>query len=205
MITSKIISLAEKRVVDDVWEEREDLVLSESTWSIKDEWGYVSYRDGMLVGSAGMDRSNGFGKVLLLPRDCYRLAKELHTQLTQHYNLKQFGLIITDSRSIPLRYGAFGMSLGHFGFEGVRNYVGTQDLDGRTIAFEKSNIVDALAVSAVLQMGETDECRPLCVIRNAYVTFTYEDVDTRTIIVPFEKDRFFRILDKIQEKIKGGL
>lgn len=206
VITSKLLSVSQNLTGEySSWENREQLVLAESDWSIKDEWGYVSYRDGMLVGSAGIDRSNGFGKTLLLPRDCYTEARKIQAKLKEHYSLKEVGVIISDSRSIPLRYGALGLSLGHFGFAGIRNYVGTEDLDGRKIEFERANVVDALTVAAVLEMGETDESKPLALITDAYVTFTEETVDTSTIIVPFEKDRFFKILDKIQNKIKGGM
>ncbi len=206
VITSKLFSVAQNNTGEYAsWEDREALVLQESDWSIKDEWGYVSYRDGMLVGSAGIDRSNGFGKALLLPKDCYALAKATQERLKEHYGVKELGVIISDSRSIPLRYGAIGLSLGHFGFEGIRNYIGTEDLDGRRIEFERSNVVDALTVAAVLEMGETNESRPLALITDAYVTFGENTVDTSTIIVPFEKDRFFKIMEKIQNKIKGGL
>lgn len=201
VITSKIISLSKNLIVEDVPAEKIAIVTQESEWFVEDEWGYIAYRDGMLVGSAGIDRSNAFGKMLLLPKDCYILAEEITKKLREHYNVKNFGVIISDSRSIPLRYGALGMSLGHYGFEGVVSHAGKEDLDGREIVFEKSNNVDALTCAAVLQMGEVSEMRPLCVIESPYTQFNDETVDQSKIIVPFKEDRFFRSIQKIIEKI----
>lgn len=201
IITSKLISLAQNLITEDVPAEKMTVLEQESEWFVEDEWGYIAYRDGMLVGSAGIDKSNAFGKMLLLPKDCYELAEEISKELREYYKIKNFGVIISDSRSIPLRYGALGMSLGHYGFNGVKNHVGEEDLDGRKIVFEKSNKVDALTCAAVAQMGEVSEMRPLCVIENPYVEFINEKVDTSKIIVPFKEDRFFRSIKSILRKI----
>lgn len=64
-----------------------------------------------------------------------------------------------------------GVALGYAGFAPLKNYIGTPDLFGRKLQHTQANLVNALAVSAVLVMGEGAERRPLAVIENAEVSF----------------------------------
>jgi F420-0:gamma-glutamyl ligase len=65
-----------------------------------------------------------------------------------------------------MRWGVTGMSLAHSGFGALKNYIGEKDLFGREFKFEKLNIADSLAASAVLVMGEGSEQTPLAIIED---------------------------------------
>ena len=80
-------------------------------------------------------------------------------------------MIITDTRLYPMRLGTMGVAIGYAGFAPIKNYAGTPDLFGRKLKRTQVNIVNALAVAAVLVMGEGAERRPLAVIEHADVAF----------------------------------
>jgi dihydrofolate synthase / folylpolyglutamate synthase len=81
-------------------------------------------------------------------------------------------VVVTDSRTTPLRLGVTGVALAHSGFRALNDYVGKQDLFGRALRMTKVNVMDALATSAVLVMGEGSESTPMAVIDELpFVTF----------------------------------
>ncbi len=98
--------------------------------------------------------------------------ERLRSTLQERTGLKEFGMIMTDSRSGPLRLGVVGVSLAFAGFHPVRNQVGDLDLFGRPLKITKVNLVDSLAAAAVLMMGEANEQCPLAMICNAPLDFT---------------------------------
>ncbi|HET8575183.1 MAG TPA: coenzyme F420-0:L-glutamate ligase [Candidatus Paceibacterota bacterium] len=102
------------------------------------------------------------------------------------------GILITDSRSIPLREGTIGRALGFSGFEPLKSYVGKKDLFGRKTRVTKSNLADALAAAAVMEMGEGDEQTPLAVIKDALVVFTTKPLSAKAkkLFLDPEKDIF---------------
>jgi len=82
------------------------------------------------------------------------------------------GVLVTDSRILPLRAGIVGVALGYAGFKGVRDYRGTPDIFGRVLKLSRTDVADSLAAAAVLQMGEGAEQQPLALITDARVEFT---------------------------------
>jgi dihydrofolate synthase / folylpolyglutamate synthase len=108
----------------------------------------------MYAANAGIDESNGDGKCILLPRDSYETAYILWRELREISGIENLGIIITDSRTIPFRNGTTGVSLGHAGFEGIRDYRARLDIFGRPFHYARTNIPDALATAAVHLMGE---------------------------------------------------
>ena len=81
--------------------------------------------------------------------------------------MKELGVIITDSHTTPMRRGVLGIGLCWYGFSPLHNYVGSPDCFGRPLQMTQSNLVDALAVAAVVCMGEGNEQTPLAVIEQA--------------------------------------
>ena len=177
VIASKIISIAESRTIsitekNSTEAAKEKLLKLESDWYIQapksSRWHrYYTIARGVLIGSAGIDESNGEGHYILYPKDPFKSARTLRTWLMKSYGIKNLGVIISDSASTPLRYGAIGIALAWDGFDPLRDYKKTKDLFGREITFEMANLVDALAASAVLEMGEGSEMTPIAVIRDA--------------------------------------
>lgn len=169
-ITSKIVALAERRTAR--VEDKAKVIRAESAWAMRTKHVWLTEKDGMLLANAGVDESNADGKLVLLPKDSFAAAVMLHRTLLAHFRIKRLGVIITDSRVLPLRAGVCGIALGYAGIKGVRDYRGSKDLFGRKLHFTRTNIADSIASAAVVVMGEGNECQPLCVITDAPVTFT---------------------------------
>lgn len=172
VVTSKIVALAEKRtvVVKNI-KTKEKLIRAESEFAIPTKYAWLTIKDGAVMASAGIDESNANGKLILLPKDSFKTARDLRNKLRKHYNIRHLGVLITDSRTIPLRAGVTGVALGYAGFRGVKSYRGTLDIFGRKFKFSKTNVADSLATAAVFVMGEGNEQQPLAIIEKAPIEF----------------------------------
>lgn len=172
VVTSKIAALSERRtaVIQDI-QTKEKLIRAESEFAIPTKYVWLTIKDGIVMASAGIDESNGNGKLILLPKDSFKTASFLREKLRQKYKVKELGVLITDSRTMPLRAGIIGVALGYAGFHGIKDYRGAPDIFGRKFKFSRVDIADSLAASAVLTMGEGKEQRPLAFIKNPPVKF----------------------------------
>lgn len=119
------------------------------------------------IGTSGIDESNSGEYYVALPPDPFASAERLHTHISERHNVTDLGVIITDSHTQPLRRGACGISIGFWGFKPTESHVGKEDLFGRPLEIEVSNVVDGLAAAANVLMGEAAEGIPVVVIRKA--------------------------------------
>jgi F420-0:gamma-glutamyl ligase len=174
-VTSKIVSLAENRLIDCSTIDKTSLVKREADLYVA-EIGYgchLTVKDGLLIPSAGIDESNADGNFYILyPENTFESAHKLWEKLRQHYQIEQLGILITDSHTSPLRKGVTGISLAHWGIKGVTNLIGEEDLFGRKLKMTTVNVADALSVAAVFAMGEAAERMPIAIIKGAKVEYT---------------------------------
>ena len=190
VITSKIVALAEGRTaLAENEEAKEKLILAESEFAIKTKYVWLTIKDGMVMASAGIDESNAMGKLILLPRDSFRAASLLRKKLQKIYGVKNLGILITDSRTIPLRAGIAGVALGYAGFRGIKDYRGTTDIFGRKLKFSRTDIADSLAAAAVLTMGEGREQQPLAMVTKAPVQFC-DKVSRQELRIDIREDMY---------------
>jgi F420-0:gamma-glutamyl ligase len=199
-VTSKIVSLAEGRLVSADSIDKKTLVQKEADVFI----GEIAYgslltiKHGMLMNSSGIDVSNSEGDdFIIYPADPYQSAENLCRELRKRWGLKNLGVLLTDSHTTPLRRGISGICLSYAGFHGVRNMIGTEDIFGRKLEMTQINYADALASGAVMMMGEGAEKRPLAVIENIDVEFTEKSVRGE-IIVPLEEDLYYPLLESFR-------
>lgn len=194
-VTSKIVALSEGRTaVVSSDEEKEKLIRSESERAVPTKYVMLTVKDGMAMANAGIDDSNGNGKLVLLPKDSYKAAEMLRTQLSEHYGVKELGILITDSRVAPLRAGVVGVALGHAGFKGIHDYRGTPDIFGRTMRITQTNVADSLATAATVVMGEGREQQPLVVIEDAPAEFL-DTVEPKELHIDIEDDMYGPLFD----------
>ena len=167
-ITSKIISLCEGRVVPVKGSNKDELIKREADLYLPKEENrynlFLTIKNSILAVSAGIDESNTAGYYVFWPKDPQKTANEIREYLTERFNLKKAGVIITDSKTTPLRWGVTGIPISHSGFKALRDLIGTPDLFGRKLRVTKVSIVDGLASSAALVMGEGAEQTPLSII-----------------------------------------
>lgn len=177
VISSKIVSLCEGRIRE-LAEDKEKILQEESDYFLPKKYrvsgATCAITHHAFIGFAGIDESNSAGHFVLLPKDAQKTATFVYKYLKTRFNLARCGVIITDSHSTPLRRGASGIALAYKGFEGLKDYRGTEDLFGRKLKMEMANIADALASAAVLVMGEGNEQTPLVLVQNTN-GITYSD------------------------------
>jgi F420-0:gamma-glutamyl ligase len=120
--------------------------------------------DNLLIPEAGVDESNANGHYILWPRDPQGTANAVRAYLSERFNCRHVGVIITDSKTTPLRWGVTGVALAHSGFLPLNDYIGQPDVFGRELRMTKVALADTLAAAAVLVMGEGREQTPLAVL-----------------------------------------
>ncbi len=199
VVTSKIVALSESRAreIKDA-RTRVRLIKSESQWAMKTKYTWLTIKDNMVMSSAGVDESNANGKIILLPKNSFGSAERIRKGLKRHYKLKRLGVIITDSRLLPLRAGVVGIALGYSGFKGVRDYRGMPDIFGRILKLSRTDLADGLATAAVLEMGEGAEQQPLALVTKATVEFT-DRVDRKELQIDIKEDIYQPIFEKIKK------
>lgn len=169
-ITSKIISLCQGRVVSKAEVSKEVLLQKEADAILETDenpYGlYLTLKNNILIPSAGIDESNGEGVYILYPQDIQRTAIYLWEYLKKKHTLSHLGILITDSHTTPLRRGVTGIALGWCGFNPLYSYIGKPDLFGNPLRVSQSNILDGLASTAVLVMGEGNEQTPFVLIKD---------------------------------------
>jgi len=162
---------------------------------------------GMRIGSGGVDLSNGNGYFTLWPKDPDGDAESIRAFLLKHYSVKEVGVIITDSNSVPLRNGVMGLAIGYAGFLPMRDYRGAEDVFGRPLRLERTNVADCLATAAVCEMGEGGESTPLACISDIHgITFSEERPTDPALClkVTLEDDVFAPFFAHVPWKHGGG-
>ncbi|MFA5109146.1 MAG: coenzyme F420-0:L-glutamate ligase [Patescibacteria group bacterium] len=202
VVTSKIVALAEGRVADGTNPLiKKKIIEAESDFVLPTKHVYLTIKDGMVMANAGVDESNADGKIILLPRDSFKVAARLREYFRTKNKLNNLGVIITDSRCLPLRAGITGVALGYAGFRGLKDYRGERDIFKRPFKFSRVNVVDSLAAAAVVCMGEGNERLPLAIIAQAPVVFSNK-VDKRELKINIQDDMYGPIF-KFSGRTKG--
>lgn len=200
VITSKIVALAERRTaIAGDKKTKEKLIREESEYAISTKYVWLTIKDGMVMASAGIDESNADGKLILLPTDSFKTARLMRDRLRKYYNVKHLGVLITDSRTIPLRAGVTGVALGYAGFRGIKDYRDTPDIFGRKFKFSRTDVADSLATTAAFIMGEGNEQQPLAMIEQAPIEFC-DKIDRKELHIDIHDDMYGPIFSKLPKQ-----
>lgn len=213
-VTSKVVSIGEGRCLPiEQGTTKDEIAIKEADKYIPREvspggWVLHTIKNNMLIASSGVDESNGDNYYILWPKDPARSAKKMWDFLREKYKVKKLGVIITDSRLVPLRRGVVGIAIGFFGFKPIKDYRGTVDLFGREFKMETSNLPDSLATAAVLEMGEGLEQQPIAIISDiSEIEFINKQFKPKTLDdtfeIPQKEDMFYPFLSSVKWK-KGG-
>lgn len=197
-ITSKIVSICEGSVTKNI--DKHELVKKEADQMMigfNNPYGMdLTIKNNILIPNSGIDESNGNGYFILWPKDPYKSAAAIHSYLVKRFQLTNIGVIITDSKTTPLRWGTTGTSIAHYGFSALNNYIGEKDIFGRKLQFTKANIADGVGAACVLAMGEGKEQTPLCVVEDIpFVDFT---IKKENLIISIEDDLYAPLLTSVK-------
>lgn len=187
VIASKIVSKAEGRLVD-----IETIKPSKETVSLAEKLGMdprnlevilgetkrlllarpglllTEHHSGIICTKAGVDSSNTTagpkGRVVaLLPENSDASAKRVR-QVIENKTGKKIAVIINDTFGRADRKGSVGMGIGISGIVAVYSPPIKEDIHGKTRHPEIAQ-VDEIAAAASLIMGQTNERRPVVVVR----------------------------------------
>jgi putative folate metabolism gamma-glutamate ligase len=203
-ITSKIISICEGSMVKFNKATKDELVVQESDYYIPREENIFRYlitiTRNLLIPAAGIDESNANDHYILLPKDAQKTANAIRRYLVKRFSVKHVGVVITDSKTTPFRWGSTGIGLAHSGFAALNDYRNTPDLFGREMKITQANVMDALAASAVLIMGEGIEQTPLAIITDVpFINFQKRNPTLKELAIlypPLNQDLYSSIIMK---------
>lgn len=169
-VTSKIVAICEGRVVAQNLVKKKDLIKQEADCYLPPEESKynitLTIKNNLLIPAAGIDESNGNGYYVLWPSNPQKWANKIRQYLKVRFSLKKVGVIITDSKTSPLRWGTTGVAIAHSGFSPLNDYIEKPDIFGRHLKVTKANVMDSLAAAAVAVMGEGKEQTPLAIIES---------------------------------------
>jgi len=167
-ISSKIVATCEGRVVKVGTVDKDELIAKESQYYLPREQNpynvSLTITRSILAATAGIDESNGNGYYILWPEDPQASANRIREHLCKKFKRKYLGVILTDSKTTPMRWGVTGIGLAYSGFKGLVSFIGKPDLFGKKLEYTNVSVMDNLASAAILEMGESNEQKPLVVI-----------------------------------------
>lgn len=159
VVTQKVVSKAEGRVVDldpDDREARLRLIESESVRIVRRRGDLVisETRHGFVCANAGVDLSNvAPGRAALLPIDADRSAHRVRSALRAEHG-HDVAVIVSDTFGRPWRNGLVDVAIGVSGVAAVLDLRGRSDATGRPLAVTEIAIADEVAAAADLVMGK---------------------------------------------------
>jgi coenzyme F420-0:L-glutamate ligase/coenzyme F420-1:gamma-L-glutamate ligase len=153
----------------------------------------VEQRCGWVCANAGVDRSNvavetDSDYLALLPWDADASAEAICARLAELTGVAP-AVIINDSHGRAWRIGTVGVAIGCAGLPPVWNQRGLHDLYGYELVASEECIADELAAAASLVMGQSDEGRPVVVVRG-YTLPPAPPAPAQTIQRPAAMDAF---------------
>ncbi len=153
----------------------------------------VEQRSGWVCANAGVDRSNvapgpDGDHLALLPWDADASAEAIRARLAELTGVAP-AVIINDSHGRAWRVGTVGVAIGCAGLPPVWNQRGLHDLYGYELVASEECIADELAAAASLVMGQSDEGRPIVVVRG-YTLPPAPPAPAQTIQRPAAMDAF---------------
>ncbi len=204
LVTSKVLGIHQGRcVLVSECADKDDLIRTEAEAYIERDMAahypvMLTIKPHTLIASAGVDESNGNGHYILWPEHIQQAARDIWAHVSETRKIKNLGVIMTDSHSIPLRWGVLGVAIGYFGFKPLVDLRGEKDLFGRELTMTRQNIPDAIAAFGVLLMGEADDCTPLLIVRGLKLRFTEKETSDVFWVEP-KDDMFKPLLDVLKK------
>jgi coenzyme F420-0:L-glutamate ligase/coenzyme F420-1:gamma-L-glutamate ligase len=163
VVTSKIVSKAEDRIVDD---DREEWITAETVRLVarRGPTRIVRNRLGLTMAAAGVDNSNvARGSVVLLPIDPDASAARLRAAIAERTG-RNVGVIVTDTAGRAWREGQTDIAIGAAGVIVLESFAGRVDEHGNELAVTAPAVADEIASAAELAQGKLSG-RPFAVVR----------------------------------------
>ena len=189
VITSKVISKAEGRVVEAA---REDAIAAETVRVVarRGATTIAQTRHGLVLAAAGVDASNTApGTVVLLPEDPDESARRLRKALRARLGVT-VGVVVTDTMGRPWRAGQTDTAIGAAGVLPLRDHRGEPDTFGNTLEVTVAAVADEIAAAGDLVKGKALQI-PVALLRGLADLVTDADgPGARALVRPAAEDMF---------------
>jgi len=163
VVTSKVVSKAERRVVPGT---REEALPGETVRVVarRGPTTIVRNRLGLTMAAAGIDASNvAAGSVVLLPLDPDGSARDLRVGIRVR-TARNVGVVVTDTAGRAWREGQTDIAIGAAGLLVADDHAGRTDAHGNELAVTLPAVADEIAGMAELAQGKLTG-RPFAVVR----------------------------------------
>jgi coenzyme F420-0:L-glutamate ligase / coenzyme F420-1:gamma-L-glutamate ligase len=191
VVTSKIISKAEGRVITSG---REEAIDREAVRVVarRGQTRIVTTRHGLVLAAAGVDSSNTApGTVVLLPEDPDGSARALRKALGERRGVS-VGVVITDTMGRPWRNGQTDTAIGVAGLLPLRDLRGQRDTFGNALEVTVAAIGDEIAAAGDLVKGKTAQV-PVALLRGLAELVTGADGPGAAALIRPVADDMFRL------------
>jgi coenzyme F420-0:L-glutamate ligase/coenzyme F420-1:gamma-L-glutamate ligase len=199
IVTSKIVSKAEGRVLDVATDDpeeferaRQSAIDAESVREVarRGPTRIVQTRHGLVLASAGVDASNVEpGRLVLLPEDPDVSARRLRAGLRDKLSVA-VAVVVTDTMGRPWRLGLVDMAIGVAGLIPLRDHRGQVDPYGNQLQLTQQAVADELAAAGELVKGKLAGV-PVAVVRGVDRDLLADDAPgAAALIRPGEEDLF---------------
>ncbi|WP_370249268.1 coenzyme F420-0:L-glutamate ligase [Nocardioides sp.] len=190
VVTSKVVSKAEGRVVPGT---REEHLATESRRLVarRGPTSIVRTRHGLTMAAAGIDASNvALGSCVLLPLDPDASARALRGALRTRTGLRRLGVVVTDTAGRAWREGQTDIAIGAAGLRVLEDFAGRVDAHGNELAVTAPAVADEIAGLAELASGKLGG-RPFVLVRGRADLLTDDDGPGATALVRAEGGDLF--------------
>ena len=194
VVTSKIVSKAEGRIVDvdpDDPLSHKPLVERESVRILRRRGDLVisETAHGFICANAGIDRSNvDADKAVLLPIDPDRSARRIRDGLRAKADV-DVAVIVTDTFGRAWRRGLVDVAIGVAGIAAIVDLRGTADATGRELHVTEVAVADEIAAAAELVKGKSTGV-PVAVVRGVPRAWFRESSVRHEVVRPPDEDLF---------------
>lgn len=192
LVTSKIVSKAEGRIVEAV--DREAAIDAETVRVVarRGTLRIVENRQGLVMAAAGVDASNTpAGTVLLLPEDPDASARAIREGLRDTLGV-EVGVVITDTFGRPWRTGLTDVAIGAAGVHVLDDLRGGTDAYGNPLSATVVATADELASAGDLVKGKASGL-PVAVVRGLPHVVAEDDGEGARAMVRGAHDDMFRL------------
>ena len=189
VVTQKIVSKVENRLIENNFENIEELIEKESLEILRKRGDTIIARTkhGFICANAGIDKSNiKKGSVLLLPEDPDKTSRDIQKKIEYNTN-KKVSVIISDTFGRAWRKGQTNVAIGSSGIEPLESYIGEKDAFDNELFATEIAIIDELAGAAELVMKKSDNI-PVAIIRG--VDYKSSDLGVEELIRKEDEDFF---------------
>ena len=151
----------------------------------------VEHKLGFININAGIDQSNILqdkNLALLLPKNPSKSAKDIQKKLSKMLE-KNISIIISDSMTRPYRAGVINFALASHNIQSFIDLKGEKDMFGNTLRGTEIAVADELASAAGLLMGQSDEAKPVILIKG-FDKSDYKTNDAFNLIINKRDDLY---------------